>query len=120
MLKQLLGLHFITLAWVDPFTLGQEFQIIFFVLGMDMTSLLLKIGIFGLDMIFGVSEIGWRMVIFILVDFLLGLLKLKKLVGFVIKPLVLAGIIYFSGLGWELGVIVGGIDLLLNFSKRHK
>jgi len=28
-------------------------------------------------------------------------------------------IIFSSGLGWELGVIVGGIDLLLNVGKKY-
>ena len=46
-------------------------------------------------------------------------LKLKGLLRYIIKPLAVFLIIFVNGLGWELGIIVGGIDLLLNFGKKY-
>ncbi len=118
-LKQSLGLLLIIIAWVDPFELGTSFQVLFFILGFDLTGLILKLVLFAADMFLGISGLGWYLLIFIAVEVLFNVLKLKKLLRYLIKPIVVFLIIFMNGLGWELGIIVGGIDLLLNFSKKY-
>ena len=118
-LKQLIGLLLITLAWIDPFELGTSFQVLVFILGFDLTHLILKLGIFAADMILDISGLGWYLGIFIAVEALFYFLKLKGILKYIIKPLVVFLIIFINGLGWELGIIVGGIDLLLNFGKKY-
>ena len=118
-LKQLLGLLLIIIAWVDPFELGTSFQVLFFILGFDLTGLILKLLLFAADMFLEISGLGWYLLIFIAIEVLFNVLKLKKLLRYLIKPIVVFLIIFMNGLGWELGIIVGGIDLLLNFSKKY-
>jgi len=118
-LKQLLGLLLIIIAWVDPFELGTSFQVLFFILGFDLTGLIIKLVLFAVDMLFKISGLGWYLLIFISVEILFHAIKLKKLLSYLIKPIVVFLIIFMNGLGWELGIIVGGIDLLLNFSKKY-
>ncbi len=117
--KQLLGLLLIVTSLIDPFELGSSFQVLFFILGFDLTGLILKLLLFAADMFFKISGLGWYLAIFIAVEVLFNLLNLKKLLGYVVKPMVVFLIIFMNGFGWELGIIVGGIDLLLNFSKKY-
>ncbi|MBD3155959.1 MAG: hypothetical protein GF368_04880 [Candidatus Aenigmarchaeota archaeon] len=118
-LRSLIGILLITFAWVDPFELGLEFQILLFILGFDLMELLVKIGVFVADLYFDISGLGIYLVALIGIEALVYALKLKKLVGYIVKPLAVFGIVYLNGLGWQLGLIVGGIDLLLNFSKKY-
>ena len=117
--KQLVGLLLIIIAWIDPFELGTSFQVLFFILGFDLTGLIIKLVLFAVDMLFKISGLGWYLLIFISVEILFHAIKLKKLLSYLIKPIVVFLIIFMNGLGWELGIIVGGIDLLLNFSKKY-
>jgi hypothetical protein len=116
-LRQLLGLLLITLAWTDPFELGLEFQVFFFILGFDLTHLFVKVGVFVLDLFLGISGLGWYLLIFLGIEALFYFLKLNKILGYIIKPVVVFGIIMLSGFGWQLGLIVAGIDLLLSLRK---
>jgi len=118
-LKQLLGILLIVLAWLDPFELGTSFQVLFFILGFDLVGFFMQIVIFAADMLLGISDLGWHLIIFIMVEGLFYFLKIKTLFSYVVKPLVVFGIIFMGGFGWELGVIVGGIDLLLNVGKKY-
>jgi hypothetical protein len=118
-LGSLIGILLITLAWVDPFELGIEFQVLFFILGFDLMGLIVKLGVFAADLYFDISGLGFYLVALIAIEALIYFLKLKKFVGYIVKPLTVFGIIYLSGLGWQLGLIIGGIDLLLNFSKKY-
>ncbi|MBL7170336.1 MAG: hypothetical protein ISS48_04925 [Candidatus Aenigmarchaeota archaeon] len=119
MLKQLIGLLLIVLALVDPFELGVSFQVLFFILGFDLMHLFMKICVFIVDFLFDFSGLGWYLLILIAIEALVYFLKLKTLFNIVLKPLAVFSIIYFNGLGWELGVIVAGIDLLLNLGKKY-
>jgi hypothetical protein len=118
-LKQLIGLLLITLAWIDPFSLGVNYQVLFFIIGFDLMHIIPKVIIFLADLFLDISGLGWLLIILLGVEFLIYVFKLKTLVGLFVKPLVVFGIIYLNGLGWELGVIVAGIDLLLNYSKKY-
>jgi len=118
-LRQLIGLLLITLAWIDPFSLGINYQVLFFILGFDLMHIIPKIIIFVTDLFLDISGLGWLLIILLGVEFLIYVFKLKTFVGLLVKPLVVFGIIYFNKLGWELGVIVAGIDLLLNYSKKY-
>ena len=118
-LKQLVGLLFITLAWIDPFNLGVEFQVLFFILGFDLTHIILKLVLFVAEMFLNISGLGWYLIGFIAVEALFHFLKLKGLLKYIIKPLVVFLIIFINGLGIELGIVVAGIDLLLNYTKKY-
>lgn len=118
-LRQLIGLLLIVLAWVDPFQLGVNFRVLFFILGFDLMNLFFKIILFVGDLFLEISGLGWLLVILLGVEILIYLFDLKTIFGLIAKPLVVFGIIYLNGLGTELGIIVAGIDLLLNYSKKY-
>ncbi len=118
-LRSLIGLLLVTVAWIDPFGLGMEFQALLFILGFDFMHLVFKLGVFAADFFLNISELGFYLVVLIGIEALIYFLKLKKLVGYIVKPLTVFGIIYLGGFGWQLGLIVGGIDLLLNYSKKY-
>ena len=115
----MIGLLLITLAWIDPFSLGVNYQVLFFILGFDLMHIVPKVIVFVADLFLEISGLGWLLIILLGVEFLIFIFKLKTLVGLIVKPLVVFGVIYFNRLGWELGVIVAGIDLLLNYSKKY-
>lgn len=118
-LRSLIGLLLVTLGWIDPFGLGMEFQALLFILGFDFMQLVFKLGVFAADLFLNISGLGFYLVALIGIEALIYFLKLKKLVGYIVKPLAVFGIVYLGGFGWQLGLIVGGIDLLLNYSKKY-
>jgi len=118
-LKQILGVALISLAWFDPLGVNMSFRILLFILGFDLMSLLPKLVIFILDYVFELSTLGWSLLLLICVETMLELLKLKPLVNLIIKPLVVFLIVYMNNLSLEFSVIIAGIDLLLNLTKKY-
>lgn len=122
-LRQTIGLALIVLAWIDPFSLGLPFRIVLFVLGFDMLSLMIKVGIFIAEYLlshffgFGVG-IGWVLILLLIAEVITRFLFLKWIVDLIIKPVVVFVILFYSGIIWEAAIIVAGIDLLLNLTKK--
>ena len=122
-IRQTIGLALIILAWIDPFSLGLPFRIVLFVLGFDMLSLIIKVGIFIAEYLlshfFGLGVgIGWVLILLVIAELVTRFLFLKWIVDLVIKPVAVFVILFYSGIIWEAAIIVAGIDLLLNLTKK--
>lgn len=121
--RQTIGLALIVIAWIDPFSLGLPFRIVLFVLGFDMLSLIIKIGIFIAEYLlsyffeFGVG-IGWVLILLIIAEVVTKFLFFKWIIDLIIKPVAVFVILFYSGIIWEAAIIVAGIDLLLNLTKK--
>ena len=89
-LRQTIGLVLIILAWVDPFSLGMPFRIVLFVLGFDMLSLMIKVGIFISEYLlsyffgFGVG-IGWILILLLIAELVTKFLFFKWIIDLIIK-----------------------------------
>ena len=121
-LRLTIGLILIVLAWFDPFNFGLSFRIVLFVLGFDMLSLVIKIGIFIVDYLLsyylvGVG-IGWMLILLLIAEVITKFLFLKWIVDLIVKPVVVFVILFYNGIIWEAAIIVAGIDLLLNLTKK--
>lgn len=82
-------------------------------------GLFIKICVYILEFIFDISGLGWYLIILIGVEAIIHLLELSKFFDIVLKPAAVFLIIYLNNLGWELALIIAGIDLMLNFSKNY-
>jgi len=122
-LRQTIGLILIVIAWIDPFSLGLPFRIVLFVLGFDMLSLVIKVGIFIVEYVlshyfgFGVG-IGWFLILLLVAELMTKFLLFKWIVDLIIKPVLVFVILFYNGIIWEAAIIVAGIDLLLNLTKK--
>jgi len=117
LLKEVIGLALIFLAWLDPLKIGTSFRIILFILGFDMVSLLVKFLVFGIDYFLGIG-IGWTLLLLIAAEIITKFLLMKSLIDLIIKPLAVFAILILSNLSLEIAIIVAGIDLLLNMTKK--
>jgi hypothetical protein len=122
-LRQTIGLVLIIIAWLNPFGFGLPFRIVFFVLGFDMLSLVIKIGVFFVEYLlnyffdFGVG-IGWILILLVIAEIITKFLLFKWVIDLIIKPVAVFVILFYTGIIWEAAVIVAGIDLLLNLTKK--
>jgi hypothetical protein len=117
LLRQVIGLALIIVAWIDPLSLGESFRIVFFILGFDMISLLVKFLTFGIDYFLGIG-IGWVLILSIISDIVTRFFFAKSFLDLILKPLAVFAILYLSNLSLEIAIIVAGIDLLLNMTKK--
>jgi len=122
-LRQTIGLVLIVIAWIDPFSLGLPFRIVLFVLGFDMLSLVIKLGIFIVEYLlshyFGSGVgIGWFLILLLIAELMTKFLLFKWIVDLIIKPVLVFVILFYNGIIWEAAIIVAGIDLLLNLTKK--
>ncbi|MDI6826528.1 MAG: hypothetical protein QMD36_05100 [Candidatus Aenigmarchaeota archaeon] len=117
LLRQTIGLALIVLAWFDPLNLGIKFRIVLFILGFDMVSLLVKFVVFGIDYFLGIG-IGWILLLLVAAEIVTKFLFVKSFLDSVLKPLAVFVILILSNLGLEIAIIVAGIDLLLNMTKK--
>jgi hypothetical protein len=116
-LRQVIGLALIIIAWLNPMNLGENFRIVLFILGFDMISLLVKFVAFGIDYFLGM-DIGWVLILSIIADIVTKFFFAKSFLDLVLKPLAVFAILYLSNLSLEIAIIVAGIDLLLNMTKK--
>ena len=117
LLRQVIGLALIITAWINPLSLGENFRIVLFILGFDMISLIVKILAFVMNYFIGIG-IGWILILSILADVVTKFLFKKSFLGLVLNPLAVFAILYLSNLGLEIAIIVAGIDLILNMTKK--
>ena len=116
-LRQVIGLALIIIAWINPLNLGENFRIVLFILGFDMISLFIKFLVFGIDYFLGIG-IGWILIISIIADVVTKFFLVKSFLDLIVKPLAVFAILYLSNVSFEIAVIVAGIDLLLNMTKK--
>ncbi len=118
MLRQVIGLALIVLAWFNPLGLDVTLQAVLFILGFDMTSLWVKIGVFLLDFFLDFSTLGIPLVLLVVAEVVSRFILVGYLVDYILKPVAVFAIIYLNGFGIEIAIIVAGIDLLLNMGKK--
>ncbi len=116
--RQLIGLSLIMLSWLDPFYWGQEFQIVSFILGFDIMTLLPKIIIFGIDYFWDISGYGLFLLIQVLEDIIFDFFTLGRIIELILKPLIVFSIIFFNGFGFWLATIAAVIDFILNWERK--
>ena len=116
--RQLIGLALIIIAWFNFLGLGDIARIVVFIIGFDMLNLFSKILVFGVDYFIGLSGLGLILGLIVLVEAVATLLFLGKFLNYILKPLAVFIILFTNGIALEIAVIVAGIDLLLNMTKR--
>jgi hypothetical protein len=116
-LRQIIGLFLIFLAWLNPLNLEPKFRIVLFILGFDMITLIVKVVVFGIDYFIGLG-IGWALFLLVIVELITKFLLVKFFLDLILKPLVIFAILILSNLSLEIAIIVAGIDLLLNMTKK--
>ena len=122
-LRQTIGLALIVIAWIDPFSLSLPFRIVLFVLGFDMLSLIIKVCVFVAEYLlghffgFGIG-IGWILILLVIAEVITNFLLFKWVIDLIIKPITVFVILFYNGIIWEAAIIVAGIDLLLNVTKK--
>ena len=116
--RQFIGLVLIIIAWFNFLDLGDIARIIVFIIGFDMLNLFSKILVFGVDYFIGLSGLGLILGLIVLVEVLATLLFLGKFLNYILKPFAVFIILFTNGIALEIAIIVAGIDLLLNMTKR--
>ena len=118
-LRETIGLAFIILAWLDLLELGIIFRVLFFIIGFDLMSLISKIMIFGLDYYLDILGLGWTLLLLIGAEAAVSVLKLSLYLNTIIKPLIVFLIVYLNEFGLTLALIIAGMDLILNATKKY-
>ncbi|MEW6095752.1 MAG: hypothetical protein AB1567_04400 [bacterium] len=118
LLRQLIGLILILAAWTDPFLLGPDFQIIAFILGFDMMTLIPKVAIFGIDYFWDISGYGLFLLLQVAEDILFDFFTVGRIIELILKPAVVFLIIFINGFGFWLAFIAAVIDFIFNFQKK--
>jgi len=118
LLRQLLGLILIILAWIDPFMLGEDFQILAFILGFDIMTLIPKVIIFGIDYFWDISGYGLFLLIQVAQDIIFDFFLVGKFIEIIIKPAVVFLIVILNGFGFWLAAIAAVLDFILNWQKK--
>lgn len=116
--RQIIGLILIFLSWLDPFQFGQDFQIVAFILGFDIMTIIPKVIIFGIDYFWDISGYGLFLLIQLIEDLIFHFFTLGRIIELVTKPAIIFVIIFINGFGFWLALLIAGIDFLLNFQNK--
>lgn len=116
--RQIIGLILVLSAWVDPFALGEDFQIVAFILGFDMMTLIPKTIIFGVDYFWDISGYGLFLLIQLIEDIVFDFFLVGRMIELVFKPGVVFFIIFVNGFGFWLAFIAAFIDFIFNWQKK--
>ena len=116
--RQIIGLILIFSSWVDPFSWGQDFQILAFILGFDIMTIIPKVVIFGVDYFWDISGYGLFLLLQLAEDLVFHFFTLGRIIELVTKPIIVFLIIIVNGFGFWLALIVAFIDFLLNFKNK--
>lgn len=114
-LREITGLVLVILAWFNLFEVELPIRILMFILGFDMMSLTLKIGIFAISY-FGfqfLSPLAWTLLILVVIEAITSLLLIGLIGRIILKPIVVFIVGYLT-LGLELALILATIDFFLN------
>ena len=116
-----IGLILVILSWFNPFGFDLQIRIIFFIIGFDMMSILPKIGIFLLNLIFPFSMafgyLSWTLFILFFSELAIAYTEAYKSYRLIIKPAAVFIVAYIA-LGLQPALIVAGIDLLINLTHK--
>lgn len=116
--RQVFGLILIFASWIDPFQLGQEFQIVAFILGFDIMTIIPKVVIFGIDYFWDISGYGLFLLLQLAEDLIFHFFTIGRIIELITKPTIVFLIIFINGFGFWLALIVAGIDFLLNLQNK--
>jgi len=112
-IRELIGIALVVVAWFDPLHLDLTMRILIFILGFDTMSLIPKIGVFILDYFLGFAWLGWTLLILLATEIISSFLIIGKIVRLIVKPVAVFAVAFLA-LGLQPALIVAGIDLLLN------
>ncbi|MBU5690066.1 MAG: hypothetical protein QXM68_03315 [Candidatus Aenigmatarchaeota archaeon] len=118
LLRQIFGLILIFASWIDPFQLGEEFQIVAFILGFDIMTIIPKVIIFGIDYFWDISGYGLFLLLQLAEDLVFHFFTIGRIIELVAKPTIVFLIIFVNGFGFWLALIVALIDLMLNLQNK--
>ncbi|MFH8080900.1 MAG: hypothetical protein QXO84_03415 [Candidatus Aenigmatarchaeota archaeon] len=116
--RQFIGLFLVILSWSDPLDWGEDFQIVFFIIGFDMMSILFKLIIFSIDYFWDISGYGLFLLIQVAEDIIFDIFTIGRIVELIVKPLVVFLIIYINGFGFWLSAMAAILDFIFNLQKK--
>ncbi len=127
-IRDLIGLALVVLAWFNPLGVTFLFRIVLFILGFDMMTMIPKVGLFAMNYFFPTfgdifGYLSYTLLFLFLSELIIMLLHLDVPFNLFIKPLAVfvttllaLGPIY----GTQPAFVAVGIDLLLNLSHKFK
>lgn len=116
--KQAIGLFLIFLSLADPFSWGNDFKIVAFIIGFDAMALLPRIIIFGIDFLWDISGFGLLLILAIIEDIAFHLFSVGAILQTMIRPAVVFFIVFVNGYGFWIAILAAAIDLVLNFQRK--
>ena len=116
--KLIIGLTLLLAAWIDPFGLGRDFQIVAFILGFDLIPLIPKLIMFGVDFFYNITGLSTSLFFMLAEEIILDFFIIGKIINLAIKPAIIFILIAINGLPVFLALAVAAIDFLLNLEKK--
>jgi len=119
--RSLLGIALVMVAWFNPLGIDLYLRILMFILGFDMMSIVLKVGIFviGFFGVFpGVTNLGFTLLILMAVEIITTLLIVGLIARMILKPLAVFVVAFLAGISLQPSLIVAAIDLILNLDVK--
>lgn len=119
-IRELIGLALVAAAWFNPFAVDYYIQILMFIVGFDMMSLIPKVGVFMLDFfgVFGFFGLGWTLLILLAVEIISTFFLIGLFINLTIKPLAVFAVAFLALGSLNFAIIVGVVDLLLNLTRK--
>ena len=123
-LKEIFGLFLIFVAWFNFFDLSLPVRILAFILGFDMVGIPLKISIFAISYfgffpyLPGFSNLAFTILILVAIDILLTFLLIGFIVNLILKPIAIIFVAIIAGFDFQLALILGAIDFILNINFK--
>jgi hypothetical protein len=120
----MVGITISLLAWFNPLGLAMPMRIALFILGFDMMGVIVKILIFWFNFAFpafgdGFSYFSWTLLVLLFSEMLAVALSVDRMYRLIVKPAIVFAAVFIS-LGFQLALVIAGIDLLMNLAHKIK
>ncbi|MEM5802272.1 MAG: hypothetical protein QXQ18_02730 [Candidatus Aenigmatarchaeota archaeon] len=123
-IKEIFGLALVFIAWFNFFDLSLPIRILIFILGFDMMSIALKLGVFVISFFgffpyfAGFSNLAFTLLILVAIEIILTIFLIGYVFTLILKPLAVFLVAFLAGLDINLVLILASIDLILNIPNR--
>ena len=123
-LKNIIGIALVLLAWFDPLGWSMFVSIALFILGFDMIGIYFKVGIFAVNFFFPVfgeafGYLSWTLLMLVLPELMLIAIGIYRPYNFVVKPTAVFAVAFLA-LGLQPALVVAGTDLVINMTDKFK
>ena len=118
LLKDLIGIILIFIAFFNPFNLSLLFQIIIFIWAFDLLSIIPKIAIFLFDFFFGFTGLGILLLFLFFADVLSKVISAS--LSLILKPLIVFGLIYLVNPDLGTSLFASIVNFLINSFSLFK